>query len=158
MQTEESLMQAFATQSVEAVRNTARATIAEREGRTQEARLFRALAAAQQTHADKALLLLRGNLPLTDESLTVATESLDTMADHFSDMIMTAAKEGAASVETTVLQFSKAAKSQKAAAGRVAGADTPYAVCEVCGYVAEGDPPDRCPVCRAAREQFSIID
>lgn len=158
MQTEEALKQVFATQSVEAVRNTARATIAEREGRTQEARLFRALAHAQQTHADKTLLLLRGNLPLTDESLATAKTSLDQVADHFRDMMMTAAREGAASVETTVMQFSKAAKSQAAASGRVADAEAPYAVCEVCGYVAEGEPPERCPVCRAAREQFTVID
>lgn len=157
-QTETSLMQAFATQSVEAIRNTARATIADREGKTQEARLFRALAIGQQIHADKALLLLRGNLPLTDESLSTVNESLDAMADHFQSMVMTAATDGAAMVESSVLQFFKATKSQVSLAAKVTQADGGYAVCQVCGYIVAGDAPDRCPVCRAAHEQFSVVE
>ena len=32
--------------------------------------------------------------------------------------------------------------------------DTPYFVCSVCGYVADGEAPDNCPVCRAAKDKF----
>lgn len=157
-ETERELMQAFATQSVEAERNRARATIADREGRAQEARLFRALAEAQQIHANKALVLLRGNLPLTDESLELAGETVEAMAGLFSDMIMTAATERVPMAETTAIQFFKASKSHMVLAGRVGEADSPYAVCQVCGYTVEGDAPDRCPVCRAAHKQFSVIE
>ena len=32
-----------------------------------------------------------------------------------------------------------------------------YYVCHVCGYVAEREPPDQCPVCGAKREQFRLV-
>ncbi len=33
-----------------------------------------------------------------------------------------------------------------------------YHVCQVCGYVFDGDLPDECPVCRSTREQFKRVD
>lgn len=30
-------------------------------------------------------------------------------------------------------------------------------VCNVCGYTVEGDPPDRCPICKAKKERFQIF-
>ena len=30
-------------------------------------------------------------------------------------------------------------------------------VCEVCGYTVEGEPPERCPICKAKKERFSIF-
>jgi len=33
-----------------------------------------------------------------------------------------------------------------------------YAVCEVCGYTAEGEIPDECPVCKAKKQAFRKID
>jgi rubrerythrin len=32
-----------------------------------------------------------------------------------------------------------------------------YYVCEVCGYVAEEEAPDRCPICNAPRKQFKQV-
>jgi len=32
-----------------------------------------------------------------------------------------------------------------------------YHVCQVCGYIAEREAPERCPVCNAPREQFRQI-
>ena len=29
-----------------------------------------------------------------------------------------------------------------------------YHVCQVCGYVFDGDLPDECPVCRAKKQNF----
>jgi rubrerythrin len=30
-------------------------------------------------------------------------------------------------------------------------------VCEVCGYTVEGEPPERCPICKAKKERFNIF-
>jgi len=30
-------------------------------------------------------------------------------------------------------------------------------VCDVCGYTVEGEPPERCPVCKAKKERFTIF-
>jgi len=32
-----------------------------------------------------------------------------------------------------------------------------YYVCQVCGYIAERQVPDRCPICNARSEQFGQI-
>ena len=32
-----------------------------------------------------------------------------------------------------------------------------YYVCQVCGYVAEREPLDRCPVCNARRDKFREV-
>ena len=31
-------------------------------------------------------------------------------------------------------------------------------VCKVCGYTAEGEAPEKCPVCGAAKEMFQLLD
>lgn len=33
-----------------------------------------------------------------------------------------------------------------------------YFVCGDCGYLAIGDPPDKCPICSASREEVSKIE
>jgi len=35
--------------------------------------------------------------------------------------------------------------------------DTEYYVCDFCGYVAEGEPPDNCPVCTAPKNRFKKV-
>jgi len=30
-------------------------------------------------------------------------------------------------------------------------------VCDVCGYTVEGEPPERCPICKAKKERFNIF-
>jgi rubrerythrin len=32
-----------------------------------------------------------------------------------------------------------------------------YYVCGVCGYVAERDAPDQCPICNAKRDKFRKV-
>jgi len=32
-----------------------------------------------------------------------------------------------------------------------------YHVCQVCGYVFDGDLPDQCPVCKATKENFKGV-
>ena len=32
--------------------------------------------------------------------------------------------------------------------------DLDYYVCSVCGYTAEGEAPDECPVCKAKKQAF----
>lgn len=36
--------------------------------------------------------------------------------------------------------------------------ETDYYVCEICGYTAEGEAPDKCPVCGAKKELFKKND
>ncbi|UCD09652.1 MAG: rubrerythrin family protein, partial [Dehalococcoidales bacterium] len=36
--------------------------------------------------------------------------------------------------------------------------EEPYYVCQVCGYTAAGEAPDKCPVCGAPAKSFKQID
>ena len=36
--------------------------------------------------------------------------------------------------------------------------DTDYHVCTVCGNTVEGEPPEKCPVCGAAKSAFEKVD
>jgi rubrerythrin len=47
---------------------------------------------------------------------------------------------------------------QKALDSLGSNEEVDYYVCEVCGYTAEGEPPDRCPVCNVTRQMFKKIE
>src|SRR4030042_294879 len=36
--------------------------------------------------------------------------------------------------------------------------DIDYYVCQVCGYTAEGEAPDQCPVCKSKKQMFRKVD
>jgi rubrerythrin len=36
--------------------------------------------------------------------------------------------------------------------------DIDYYVCQVCGYTAEGEAPDQCPVCKSKKQMFKKIE
>ena len=31
-------------------------------------------------------------------------------------------------------------------------------VCSICGYVAEGEAPEKCPVCGACKDKFTMMN
>jgi rubrerythrin len=47
---------------------------------------------------------------------------------------------------------------QKALDSLGSNEETDYYVCEICGYTAEGEAPDNCPVCNARKKMFKKID
>jgi rubrerythrin len=36
--------------------------------------------------------------------------------------------------------------------------ETDYYICAVCGYTAEGEAPDECPVCKAKKQAFHKVE
>ena len=153
-----SLSKLFSSQSVEAARNRLRADRADREGRAHQARLFHALASGQQVHADKALLLLCDPDETATTDIDAAAAAIALTVDELAPLIMTAATEREPVLETTFLQFTKAAKSHAAMLTHRADTAGPYHVCQICGYIATETAPDRCPVCRAVTEQFRAVE
>lgn len=154
---EKNLAHAFAFESINASKNAMFALKAEKEGHENEARLFRALASGQQVHAKKALMLLRGRIDTTDANISAATEALDLAIATYREVILVAAKEKAAAIESSFVHFMKTAMNHRAVLNRGGKADTAYHVCQICGFVAEGTVPARCPVCRAVPQQFETI-
>lgn len=161
--TEKNLQDAFAGESQANRKYLAFAKKAEKEGYHQVAKLFRAAAAAETIHAHAHLREL-GGIKSTRENLEAAVsgETFE-FEDMYPQMIKDAEEEGnkgalrsfnlANNVEKVHADLYK-----KALENLGSNEDTDYYVCEVCGYTAEGDAPDECPVCRAKKKAFRKID
>ncbi len=160
--TEQNLKDAFAGESQANRKYLAFAKKAEQEGYIQVARLFRAAAAAETIHAHNHLRELKG-VRSTRENLAEAIngESYE-FQKMYPAMIDVARSEGnqpALRTFTFANEVEKihAALYQKAldnleTTGRNKTLD--YYVCTVCGYTAEGEAPDECPVCKAKKQAF----
>lgn len=159
--TDQNLMDAFAGESQANRKYLAFAKKAEQEGFVQVARLFRAAAAAETIHAHNHLKELHG-IKSTRENLMAAIsgESYE-FQKMYPAMISDAKAEGqdyalrtftlANEVEKIHAALYKKALDTLDASG---GTAVDYYVCSVCGYTAEGEAPNECPVCKARKRAF----
>ena len=160
--TGKNLQDAFAGESQANRKYLAFAKKADQEGYPEAAKLFRAAAAAETVHAHAHLRELRG-IKSTKENLEAAisgeTFEFESM---YPQMISDAEEEGN---KGALRSFNLANEVEKIHAGLYKKAlenlgnneDTDYYVCDVCGYTAEGDAPDQCPVCRAKKAMFKKV-
>ena len=157
--TEQNLKDAFAGESQANRKYLAFAKKAEEEGYLQAARLFRAAAAAETVHAHNHLRGLNG-VKSTQENLLAAIsgESYE-FQKMYPQMIADAKAERQ---DYALRSFNMAnevekihaALYQKALESLSKSVVADYYVCSVCGYTAEGEAPDECPVCKAKKKAF----
>ncbi len=157
--TEQNLKDAFAGESQANRKYLAFAKKAEEEGYVQAAKLFRAAAAAETIHAHNHLRGLSG-VKSTKENLLAAIsgESYE-FQKMYPQMIADAKAEGQ---DYALRSFNMAnevekvhaALYQKALESLGKNVVTDDYVCSVCGYTAEGEAPDECPVCKAKKKAF----
>lgn len=158
--TDRNLAYAFAAESKAAVRNAAFAQKALQEDLPQIARLFKAVAAAESVHAQRYLRLMRGKVGTTEENLERAFENeIKANAEEYPKLIMDASEEGVEAVERAFSQSRDvetrhAELYKRAMNDMLSDRQTEYYVCQVCGYIAEDEAPDRCPVCGAVKGKF----
>ena len=158
--TEKNLAYAFAAESKAAVRNATFAKKAEMEGYTQIARLFRAVSDAESVHARRYLLLMRGKIGSTEE--TAFQNEIKANVEEYPKLIKDASEEGHRSVLKTFSQARDveslhAELYKKALNDMVSDRETDYYVCQVCGYISEGEAPQRCPICGAVEDKFKRV-
>ena len=152
----------FVAESQAHQRNLAFAIKAEQEGYPQIARLFRAVAEAEGIHAFNHLRLL-GGVDSTQENLEAAFERENLASNTYPQFIREANEEGNKHV-ATVFSYSRDVEREhaklykRALENMIRETETEYHVCGVCGYVAEGEPPDECPICGAPKERFKRVD
>jgi rubrerythrin len=160
--TVKNLEAAFAGESQANRKYLAFAKKAEEEGYMQVARLFRAAAEAETVHAHNHLKELKG-VGSTRENLQAAISG---ESFEFQQMYPKMIEEAKAENNKSALRsFSLANEVEKIHAqlyrsaldslGKSIEAD--YYVCEVCGYTAEGEAPDECPVCKAKKRAFKKV-
>lgn len=161
--TEKNLQEAFAGESQANRKYLAFAQKADKEGHKQAARLFRAAAAAETVHAHNHLKQLNG-VKTTQENLqeAIAGESHE-FQSMYPQMIKDAEEEGN---KGALRSFQFANEVEKVHAGLYQKAldnlegteEYDFYVCDICGYTAEREAPDQCPVCKAKKELFKKID
>ncbi|MFC1866729.1 rubrerythrin family protein [Thermodesulfobacteriota bacterium] len=162
--TEKNLMEAFAGESQANRKYLAFAKQAEKEGYPQAAKLFRAAAEAETVHAHSHLRAL-GGIKDTAENLKEAISGeTHEFKSMYPVMIEDAKEEGEKVAERS---FAFANSVEEVHAGLYERAlenlDNPadvdcYYVCSVCGYTAETEAPETCPVCGAKAKAFFRVD
>ncbi|HDM75287.1 MAG TPA: rubrerythrin family protein [Deltaproteobacteria bacterium] len=163
--TEESLSTAFAGESQAHMRYLIFAQKAEEEGYPNIARLFRAIAFAEQVHATNHFKAL-GNLGASGENLNAAIEGetfeVEEMYPAYDAIAKLQQEKGARTSIHYALEAEKihAAMYSQARQAVESGNDIEIKqihICSVCGYTGEGEPPARCPVCGAPMEKFQTF-
>ena len=162
-ETEKNVQAAFAGESQANRKYLAFAKKADDEGYPQAAKLFRAAAEAETVHAHNHLKELSG-IKSTKENLEAAIsgESYE-FQDMYPQMIEDAKAEDNKSALRSFNFANEVEKVhaelyQKALDSLGSNEETDYYVCDICGYTAEGDAPDNCPVCNARKKMFKKID
>jgi rubrerythrin len=162
--TQRNLYTAFVGEAKAYHRLLAFARKAEEEDYPQIAKLFRAVAAAEGVHVERHLRLLGETVvQSTEENLQSSFERETTVNQVTYPQFIREAEEE--SERAAALTFGQArdveerhAQLYKRALNAMLSDEThDYYVCQVCGYVAERQVPDACPICNAKSEQFRQI-
>ncbi len=161
--TEQDLQNAFAGESQANRKYLAFAKKAEEEGYTQVARLFRAAAAAETIHAHNHLKAMSGIKSTKENLMTAISGESYEFQKMYPQMIDNAKAE---KQDYALRSFNMANEVEKVHAALYKkaleslgkNATTDYYVCSVCGYTAEGEAPDDCPVCRAKKQAFRRVE
>ncbi len=160
--TEGNLEAAFAGESKAHMRYLIFADKAEKEGHANVARLFRAIAFAEQVHATNHFKNLDG-LGATADNLQVAidgeTYEVEEMYPAFRAVAELQGEAGAVRSTTWALEAEKihADLYGRAKTAVVDGQDLDVDkihICEVCGWTGTGEKPDKCPICGAKAERI----
>ena len=159
------LYEAFVGEAKAHVRLLSFARKAEEEGYAQIAKLFRAIAAAEEVHAANHLRVLgEAVVKSTEENLAFSFERESTVNEvTYPQFIVEAEEEGA---RAAVVSFSYARDVEegyarlykKAMDHMLQDEDTGYYVWGVCGHTSDRVLPEECPICGATSEAFTTID
>jgi len=174
--TASNLKSAFAGESQAHMRYLIYGDKAEKDGFPSVARLFRAIAYAEQVHATNHFQQLRNawgatltvagagfGLGSTAENLEVAIGGEEFEVNEMYPVYKAGAElqeeKGALRSFDWALQAERihAAMYKEAKAAVEAGKDYdigPVYICSLCGHTVEGEAPERCPICNAEREKY----
>jgi rubrerythrin len=163
--TKENLSAALAGESQAHIKYLAFAARAEKEGKPNIARLFQAIAYAEQVHATNHLKEL-GGVGDTVANLQAAINGENFEVNEMYSAYLAVAEEqgekGAKRSMTYAIEAEKIHADMYADVKKSAevGEDATIAevyICPICGFTHIGTPPDRCPVCNTKKELFKVF-
>jgi len=160
--TKANLKQAFAGESQACMKYSIFADKAERDGYPEVARLFRAIAFAEQVHAANHLRELGGvSDTVSNLAAAIGGENYENV-EMYPVFHAVAEFQGEKGAMRTIHYALEAEKIHEVLFGDakdavVSGQDTPSAavhVCPVCGHTVIGEAPDKCPVCGLRKDKY----
>ena len=162
--TDDALKEAFAGESQANRKYLAFAAKADVEGFPQAARLFRAAAEAETVHAHAHLRVLKGIRSIKENLQEAVAGETHEFKSMYPKMIEAAKAEGNKEAERS---FHFANEVEKIHAGlyqqmldNLGSSKDAYSyyVCPVCGYTAQKDAPETCPICGTKGKMFKKVD
>lgn len=135
---------------------------AEREGKPNIARLFKAISYAERVHATNHFRAL-GQVGTTEQNLATALAGENYEIKEMYPSFIQAAEQDSEKQAGRSMDWALQAEKghavlyDSAINSVIQGQDVAaeaISVCGVCGYTAQGEPPERCPVCAATRDKF----
>ncbi len=162
--TRSNLYEAFVGEAKAHIRLLAFARKAEEEGHSQIARLFRAVAAAEEVHAASHLRVLgEAIVKSTEENLAFSFEKETTVNEATYPQFITEAEDEGEQVAALSFSYARDVEEgharlyKKAMEHMLQDEVSDYFVCGVCGYTSDGVLPEECPICGARSEEFREI-
>ncbi|HHW01739.1 MAG TPA: rubrerythrin family protein [Thermoanaerobacterales bacterium] len=161
--TKENLKAAFAGESQAHMKYLIFADTAEKEGKPNIARLFRAIAYAEQVHATnhfKALQELNGTADNLQVAINGENFEVDEMYPAYDAVAKlqdekTAEKSIHYAIEAEKIHASLYDEAKKMAQNDSDISGEEIYICPVCGYTVKGAAPDKCPVCGVSKDKFA---
>lgn len=161
--TEEFLHASFAGESQAHMKYLIFAKRAEEEGKPNLARLFTAIAYAEQVHATnhfKALEDLGDSVENLESAIGGENFEVEEMYPAYDAVAKLQGEKAAIRSIHYAIEAEKihAAMYTEAKQKAKEGHDVDYGdiyICPVCGYTVEGEAPDTCPVCNAPKDKFA---
>jgi rubrerythrin len=155
----EAFHKAYEGEAKAALRLKIFAKVADQEDLPQISKLFRVISFSEEIHGERALRMLR-EIKDTDSNLKesllsethvagVAYESFLKLAENIGDAAASNIFSNSRDVEAGHAKLYDYAVNHL-----LGGRETTYYVCQVCGYVSDGNLPKECPVCSAPRDKF----
>lgn len=163
--TRSNLHEAFVGEVKAHIRLLAFARKAKEEGYSQIAKLFRAIAAAEEVHAANHLRVLgEAIVKSTEDNLAFSFDKETTVNEVTYPQFIMEAEEESQQAAVSSLSYARDveeghARLYKKAMGHMLQDEVnDYYVCGVCGYTSDGVLPEECPICGAKSEEFRKIE
>jgi len=154
---------AYVRSTVSAALNNLYSMRLKKDGKAGLAKLLGAIAFAEEINARRILMHLRGKIEdpevYLQDLINIKKESFTEDYPRISKALK---QKGSETASEAFEQFGEVAKIQFDLIEKVqaseAGAASSYHICAVCGYIAEVEAPEKCPICGAVKSKFKTTE
>jgi len=158
----DSMVRIFLNESLSAARNRTHAQRASAEGDTGMAAWLNAMAAAEEVRAERILMKIRGKVQKVDDHYSELVKAKQEELESDYPDIKTEYEEQEDQTTVKLLtKYEKAVENHldllKKFQEEKPNEAKSYYVCQVCGYIAPDEAPERCPACNAVRDRFNQV-